>query len=1084
MVEELGLLDALASLNERQRRAVEHDGAPLVVLAGPGSGKTRVIVTRVARLIAPAEAGGVGAAPESVLALAFTIKSAQEIRDRLIALVGPSRAARVGASTCHAFGRGVIRRFGDAIGLPVVTRVMDSAERRRLLREILRESPFFLGSAAAGLDAAADHACSFIEACTRDGVTPARLAEWCDEESLALDHPDATEDERALDARRATLDETQSLGRVYAEFDERRLAHGLMLLDDYINLPARILREHAPARAILRDDVRHIVVDEFQDWSPAQIELLRLLAPSDARPGADLCVVGDDDQAIYAFRGADDRAFTRFAAHWPDYTEITLDQNYRSRSRIIETGNRIIRAAESRFRGEKTIVVADSVSAQSPGVVESLIYDTKEELPEAVAALVLADHAETDRPWSDYAVLVRTNSRLDEIAFTFATYDIPVRTPARAKPGDDAAVQDLLSWMWLLADPRRTGDLQRLLLRPPVRLSPRRVAEIMREARGRMKAGGVALDAVRDAAACEPALTDFLTRHDELLALVVELPAAAAVRRIVETTRLLHIETLDRSARAERVAAVLAALRFAQDKQPRLERPGDLAALLRHYDALDDKKKSLEIADGDMLDGDADDAGRPDAVSILTAHKAKGLEFDTVIVADVRPSKTGFPMSAQKSDPAELPGSLTGRAPTSHADEERRLFYVACTRAERRLVLVGRKLKRKPKHGDFFDEIAGLNPEPWLHQIDVEALRERAGVAETADLPGAAPGAAASRRARIHREITNARQDALDALHRAERRDLSADDLDTIATDLNRAALRLAALAHLRDTGAVPDGLGESEAMRALADRLDHAAPPILAPLRAPLSLSYTKITDYERCPRCFYVKHVLRLDEEKTPGLAIGDIVHRALEKFFNEVRGADATHDGPAPTLPRLLAIARQLAQELSPTDETPAEVLTQIDAQLTGAYETLHTPDAEILEIECSIPFTISLECGEHHCLAKIDRVDRRQDGSFRLIDYKTGKALKKLTEPKRDDLQLCLYSMALRRLYEIDPDEPLPGVAEYWLLATRERGVIALEDLDLARALKKINKAAEGMLAGRFEKKPKCKGLCALLPDSIE
>ncbi|RMH28971.1 MAG: ATP-dependent helicase [Planctomycetota bacterium] len=1070
------LHEALAGLSDDQARAVRHEGGPALVIAGPGAGKTRVIVTRVARLVAPADAGGLGADPESVLALAFTNKSAGEMRDRLVGLVGPSRAARVRVQTCNAFGRGVIRRFGDLAGLPADSTLMDSAQRRRLLREILVDHGAFRDRAAEGLDAAADRAWACIDACTTDGVSPRDALAWCDAETAALSSPDPGADARAADARRARLEEFRPLAEVYAEFDARRLAAGLLLFDDDVNLAARLIREHDLCRAILRDETRHIVVDEFQDWSPAQIALLSLLAPADAARPPDLFVVGDDDQAIYAFRGADDRALERFARAWPDHAEILLTGNYRSGERIIAASNAMIARAGERYRPDKSIRVADGSAAEQPGAVEALELPSRADLPRAVAALILADRAGTGRAWSDYAVIVRTHDRADEIALGLAAYDAPVRSSRTPAPIDDAAVKDLFAWARLLADPGHTPSLQRLLVRPPVSLDPDAAADVVRGARARPRTDAGALGAARAAAERHPAVADFVARYDALARFAAEHDALAALRRIVDDARLLHVEALDAESRARRVEAVVGALRFAQDKQPRLEPPGDLRAFLRHFDALDPKEQTLRLTDDGADDPPDEDA---DGVAVLTAHAAKGLEFDTVIVADVR-IRTGFPSLERAPDRLALPEALTGRARASHDDEERRLFYVACTRARRRLTLVAKSIKRPPKAGDFFDELTRLDPPEGLARLDLNDLYERAGVTAT---DGAGLGADAARRARVRRELDRARADALAALHRAERADLDAGAIDAIARDLDDAARRIAALAHLRDAGALPDHLGHPAA-EALARRLERDAKPALAPLPAPLKLTYTKINDYTRCPRCFYVKHVLGLDEEKTPGLAAGDLAHRALEQFFGEVRHAEA-HGEPAPGEARLREIVRRLVGPAGRLDGPDGALGAQIEALALAAVRDLHDPASEVLEVERTIEFPLGLPAGEHNAIAKVDRIDRTPDGAYRLVDYKTGAPSKRLTEPKPDDLQFCLYALALRRFYEIPDGEPLAGVAEYWLLRTGLRGSIALDELDIGKALAVVNTTAEGMLAGRFERSKACRRagdwLCSILPE---
>lgn len=1074
---EPSLATIMKTLNEQQRRAVTHDGGPFIVLAGPGAGKTRVIVARVARLLAPRDDGGAQVEPESVLALAFTIKSAQELRDRLNAIVGPRLAQRVQALTSHAFGKRILDRFGDMIGLPATLRIMDSAQRTRLLRSIVCEHPLFHDCPAPGLERAVRDADSFISACTTDGVSPEALKQWCEQEAADL-RLDTERDDLARAAAQQRLLRFSTLADVYARFNAARLPKGLLVFDDFINLAARVLREHAAARTILRDEVRHIVIDEFQDWSPAQIQLLAQLAPADGARPPDLCVVGDDDQAIYAFRGADDRAFERFARQWPEHDVIALSENYRSGSAIIDAGNAIIRRASTRFYSDKTIAVGAASAAEQPGIVEGALVSDNKEIGAAIAAMIRIDRKRTNRPWSDYAVITRTNSNLDAIALTLSSYDIPVASPVQPAPLSDAGVQDLLAWMQLLVDPSDALAARRLLYRPPYCVELEAVARLAESFKRSEFTSFV--DFLRAGPTAPQVVADFCARYDQLRAFAAEHTAERAVRRIVEEAHLIDAEALDQRTRVERTQAIIAALRFVQDKQPRLEPPGDLAAFMRHYADLNDTEKSFCAFADERLDHTESDDDEQDAVAILTAHKAKGLEFDTVFVANVR--ARGFP-SVKASEPSPLPPELTGRDASISADEERRLFYVACTRAQRRLVLLANSLKRKPKEGDYFDEVTALSGLETPVHSSQDLLREAELI--TGDLADP-EGAESGRRAWVLREMQIAKQEAATALHRAERAGVSAEELNEIGHTLTAAAAKLAVYAHLRDGAPAPQlpdaAAFQSVDVNALAEQY-HAGRlvDLCAPLKAPLRLSFSTLSDYDRCPRCFYLKHVMGLDEIKTPGLAVGDAVHKALEQFFREVQQAEG-EGRPAPGLARLHQLAERILHEQAPDGDPDGVMMTQINAQLTGAFESLHTPDSEILEIERKITFKLALACGVHDCTAKIDRIDRAADGAFRLIDYKTGAASKKLLEPEKTDLQLCLYALALREHFSIEPDEPLEGVAEYWLLSSTERGVIALSDLNIDKALDQINTFAEGMLRGDFARKAStCKGLCALLPE---
>ena len=997
------LLDALSPA---QREAVMHDSGPLAVLAGPGAGKTRVIVSRVARLALPETSKGLGARPESILALAFTIKSAEEMRERLAQPLGAALAARLWVGTSHSFGRSVVRRFGDVVGLPPRTRVMDSATQRRLLRSLALEHDLFRRRQAEGVQTLVEEAVKFIESCQHSAVEPAAAEAWCDAEAERLAAGEGPADEAEADARRERLATWRDMSRLFRLYDAARLPEGRMTLDDYIALPVRILRRSEHAAAILRGEVRHVVVDEFQDWNPAQLELLSRLAPEGGGGAApDVCVVGDDDQSIYAFRGADDRAFQHFKERWPSSKVIRLDLNYRSAAPVVDTARAVIEGAEERFDPDKTISASEGWAPSdggdaAPGV-EGVIVEHDDHLGQAIGAVILADRAERERPWGDYAVLTRSGSTRDAIAASIETLGVPVVSKRRVTPLDDPAVRALLSWMRLLAGDHPDAHAQRLLATGSVGAT---FEEVSAWRRAWARGAGFDADAPRFADWLEAthgeheAVRRFAAIRRDLGERVSGQGAAAAALEIIRGAALVHAGAPSPRERAARIARLGHVRAFIETAEPDLDPPGGLRAFLEHYDDLNDDEQAFSRAGEEAVDGDGEEGDRPDAVAVLTAHSAKGLEFDTVFVARVRPGPAGFPSSKTRDEPA-APDGITGREPGSAADEERRLFYVACTRAERRLVLVAKQKKSRGKSTDYFIELGDDLGEGFVVR-DASEWHDRAGVPLR---EGVDEG-----RGALDAEAARARLDGALALHDAEDAALDGAGLDALAARLRDAAERLALIAHLRESGRAPEALAgpdpaRAERLAALAER--ESAPPRQT-LRAPLKLSYSLINDYRRCPACFYVKRVLGFGEPASPGLAVGNAVHAALERFYLETRDADA--DGrPAPGADRLIELGEQaLRQGWPATDPLAAGTLEKVRAQLASAHENLHDPAADILFLESKgpagervRPFAYPRKGVEHTFTAKLDRVDRLPDGGFRIIDYKTGAPAKRLLEPRQ-------------------------------------------------------------------------------------
>jgi RecB family exonuclease len=474
-------------------------------------------------------------------------------------------------------------------------------------------------------------------------------------------------------------------------------------------------------------------------------------------------------------------------------------------------------------------------------------------------------------------------------------------------------------------------------------------------------------------------------------------------------------------------------------------------------------------------------------------------------VARVHPPH-GFPKT--KENPREdrwtcPPGLIEGpQAPdnqTSMLDEERRLFYVACTRAKSRLVLLAKhsgKPSRAAMH--FFDELVTTPPAdvPLVKVRGDEAISaaSRAGLVSRAiAIDDSAAGSGAARIEDVSREFPHrqdmdevvagvhrqARLAAAGALERviapAPGESASAETLDRAMEAIRRAARHAGAVALANRGDVVPAWMvrGDDE-LAALVERVRAGAARgraedgqvVLAPPAMPLRLSYTSINDYQRCPRCWYAKHVLGLPDIESEQSVVGQAAHGALDRFYRAWTSADA--EGQVrPGLPELLRLGRdELVRLAGPRAEALEEQLAQVRAQLQLYFERLHDERTHILETEWNVSFPLAIGAHTHEVIAKIDRLDQMADGSFRVVDYKTGQAWKKLLEPPKDDLQLGIYCLALRAAQGLAEDETLAGTAEYWLLSTCERGVIGLDAIKTQKVLEKIREVVAGIAAGAF------------------
>jgi DNA helicase-2/ATP-dependent DNA helicase PcrA len=1245
----------LEGLSDEQRAAVLHEGGPLAVLAGPGTGKTKLIVHRIADLIVRR-----GADPSSILALTYTVKAAAQLRERLAALLSelsergvrvPEAAAdAVTVATYHGFGRRLTLRFADFLGLSSRPRLLDEAEHLRLVREVIVREGLVPSINALGVEAAARRVIEAIGELGDRAIDPGA--------ALAV-----------LETDRARLGASGVLAREVIEAARVVMAHqrraGVVTFNELLTLPIELLRGDGLAAQIIRQDYRSAVVDEFQDVNAATIVLLSRLFPG-GRDGAgpelgrgpELCVVGDDDQAIYAFRGADDRAFARFAALWPRHTEVRLSENFRSSPAVLRAAVSVIARATRRYRPDKVLVAgAGSAARGLGGAGVELVEVTGVASENAVVAawLLAARQAEPARGWSSYAVIARSHAELARTSEALALEGIPVHIARRASFADDPGAAALLAWCRGLCDGGDPLHARVILGRAPLladgatllSLETRYARRVRAFRQACEDAGGAGQGSLGVAdpgplvpwACAQPELAG--PSAERVAGLYRRLAARRASARADELiyelaveTDVVHDELMPAAQRATRLAAVVRLLRFARLRQERLAPPGDLASFVAYLDELDPDGRGIDDGEGDRVDGDgagvepvsSGAAGAVEgdgAVTLITAHSAKGLEFDSVIVQGVSPAAGRFP-SPPRADEAGFGaqvlaaierasgpgaggpgGSVTGdgRADDGAAvdevrarvqAEERRLFYVACTRAKRRLVVVGKLSKAALK-----DVGKAGRPVNYLAELLADkALGAR--VRDDADVITQAPGPhsgvvrelerAAERRARtdeLRALVLRARAEvagALDAACAAAAGgeadagsgagaetgaragkggppDVNADDVHRRLAEVGRRARFAAALeavcasgqvpawaqgpgesslsdadlARLRDAGGVyrgtrgglrGDGAGEGRRGDAEdggdADNGDGGGGLVWPELAArfPVDgalrrLSYTTISEYLRCPACWFCKYAMGHQELPGPALEVGTIVHGVLAGFFRRVR--DAERDGvAAPGLEELLAMGRRAV--LAEAGGGPlgigrsAQEIDEVTLRVTALLRAAHAQHDWSANLTDMIEFTpaplpvVTVDGVAYPLECKLDRVDTietREGVRWRILDFKTGAPKADLLRPAKGDLQLGIYKLGLAAAIGTLGDQGPSGEARYVLLAAGPSdrakydkliapdgkgkgpravgiGAIDLDDLDTGLIQERIEEFVRGVRAGRFPRGGGCKGrVCGLL-----
>jgi DNA helicase-2/ATP-dependent DNA helicase PcrA len=606
--------DLLDGLNPVQRDAVIHADGPLLVVAGAGSGKTRVLTHRIAHLIRE------GVSPFEILAITFTNKAADEMKSRVAALVGPV-AEKMWVSTFHSACVRILRRDADQIGFPRQFTIYDQADAVRLTGYVIRD----LGLDTKRFPPRSIHAT--ISAAKNDGI-----------------------DVGAYAAGAGNLFE-RKIADVFREYQDRLLRAGSMDFDDLLGNALRLLREHPAVLQHYQRRFRHILVDEYQDTNRVQNELVLLLA-ADHR---NVCVVGDQDQSIYAFRGADMRNIVEFEDAFPDTTVVLLEQNYRSTQTILDAANAVIANNVSRKpkelwtdHGAGDPIVryhADDEVDEAGWVTREIarLHDTGE--VEGVGGEQLR--------WGDVAVFYRTNAQSRVLEEQLMRADIPYKVVGGTRFYDRKEVKDAIAYLRAVVNPVDEVSLKRVINEPKRGVGDTSIGKVdayatahglpFVEALRRAEDAGVTGKAIRG-------IETFLDLLDDVADLAMGSPGPLLQQLLERSGYLDQLEserTIESEGRLENLAELVGAA-------------GEVETVAEFLEQI-----SL-VSDVDSLDDDTT------SVVLMTLHSAKGLEFPVVFLIGLEDGV--FPHLRSLTEPDQL-------------EEERRLAYVGITRARRRLYL-------------------------------------------------------------------------------------------------------------------------------------------------------------------------------------------------------------------------------------------------------------------------------------------------------------------------------------------------------------------------------------------------------------
>lgn len=635
------------TLNDRQCEAVKHTEGPLLITAGAGSGKTKVLTCRIAHLLE------LGVAPYRILAITFTNKAAKEMKERVTNLVG-AQADSIWLSTFHSFCAKLLRFEVD--GFHGYTRnftIYDSSDQLVLVKDCLKKL---------NLD--------------DKQFTPRSVLGTISSAKNVL------MDAKAFAAKASDFYE-QKVADVYAMYQEKLRENNAVDFDDLLFLAVRLLQENEEVREKYQSRFQYILVDEYQDTNHAQYALTKILA---AR-WRNICVVGDADQSIYAWRGADIRNIIDFTRDYPDAASIKLEQNYRSTKTILHAANAVIDNNES--RPKKTLWT------ENPTGNKIIHYQAQTEHDEAdyIAGVIYNRHEISHESYGDMAILFRTNAQSRVLEEKLMRYAIPYTMVGGTKFYDRKEIKDVLAYLRLLYNPEDSLSLTRIINVPKRNIG----ATTMEHVAAYAEAQGISLfealsptDEIPVTKRAKASLENFAAMIFDLLNDIEGKDVLSLIETVIKQTG--YGDMLDKEAEHD------------PQGESRKENVGEFLSVAKDYMDSNPEGNLQDFLENVALVSDVDDFESSDSkVTLMTLHAAKGLEFPVVFLTGL--DEGLFPHSRTLMDPAQV-------------EEERRLAYVGITRAERQLYVTNAVTRT------MYGRISAYMPSRFLAEIPPQFMED------------------------------------------------------------------------------------------------------------------------------------------------------------------------------------------------------------------------------------------------------------------------------------------------------------------------------------------------------------------------
>jgi DNA helicase-2/ATP-dependent DNA helicase PcrA len=955
--------------DDRQRETIEHVHGPMLVVAGAGTGKTSVLTHRIERLVREGHAY-----PHEILALTYTKNAANEMRDRVRRLLG---GKDVNAATFHDFCLDTLKRVHQDFG------VLDDKDLWIYLRRRIRELRLEHYVRAANVAQFLNDLLDFVSRCHDELVTPEKYAQYVERlERKEVPIPRVVKSKNVLDDAEV-LGRCREIARVFTTMERWLAEENLGTFSHMITRAHARLHGDETVLAEARARARFILADEFQDANFAQIQILARLAG----PEGNIFAVGDPDQAIYRFRGASSAAFELFDRHFPDTKRVVLEKNLRSTTSILRSAFALIDKNPPVFSRQHN---ANQFNARQPDAasaykrtplqsareeeaakagtqllspkVSAVVLTTKDTEGSDVVGFIRDAQRKSKCRWSDFGILYRSHYHRDDVVHELAEAGIPFVIESM-DISDTPEARDLFACLNAVVSSGDDISLFRVAALPRFRVDPEQLRQVMRSIARDNREGQVV----------------------PLFAALDRVDGGAEVLAAVQRTR----EEIRRREAKARAALDIIVKQFELDVTSPI-----LQAALHFVDEWEKKKvnKTTELEElvdylalfreaGGVIPLEAQET--ENAVRLMTVHGAKGLEFPHVFI--LRANANSFPCSYRETVvafPKELrdPDSVTeADDQTLHKEEERRLFYVAMTRARDSLHIYSKqgkgKLNKNPD-GYMRELIEDKSVAPWLTAIPARGTQTRLDIFAEASLA------------------------------------YPAESQTNVWFEL-----------------------------------------PVLAGLHTRLSAS--AVDTYERCGLQFKLDRDWRLSAKPAAAMQYGAAIHRILKTYFDSVNLGRAKTDHELIDLFRL-DLAEAKIQETYQHELYENQGVAQL-REFLAATRTL--PLAQVLHTEQSFEIRV----GPTSVVGRIDRIDRRPDGSAAIVDYKTGKARDQ--ENADESLQLSLYAIAANEMWGYTV-----GALIFYNLEENVAVTTTRNEAQLLGARSRVEAAARGIADGKFVAKP--------------